>query len=376
MSAFPLSSSRALFKNNRVTVVDGGMGTELGKCLDLEKLHPHLWSTGALLGDATRQLVANVHASFIAAGAQMIVTATYQLSSQSLAESAPPEKYNSVAAVVELAIQTAKNARANNKNSGGSNATVMIAGSIGPIGSTIAGGKEYTGDYSSIGIGDQNLDESASAKMAAYHAERLTALLSSPDVDCILLETMPRLDEVLVVLQLVAAAADGKKPVVVSFMTNENGIETAHGENLQSAYRFIVERFPFVCAVGVNCRSTATCSTVFEKSFLPCFAVWRELATSSIASVPPVAFWLNPNSGERYVEGKWVAAAAAADEKEEDNVSVASPASSSLVAWFAGSILMKHLVSEKDLRVMIGGCCRTAPNDIAALCALVADAEL
>ncbi len=65
----------------RPLIVDGGLATgleELG-----HELHPRLWSAGVFL--EAPQFVEELHAAYLAAGAEILATASYQMSFEGLA---------------------------------------------------------------------------------------------------------------------------------------------------------------------------------------------------------------------------------------------------------------------------------------------------
>ena len=67
----------------RPLIVDGGLATgleELG-----HELHPRLWSAGVFL--EAPQSVEELHAAYLAAGAEILVTASYQMSFEAQASS-------------------------------------------------------------------------------------------------------------------------------------------------------------------------------------------------------------------------------------------------------------------------------------------------
>ncbi|MEL6018010.1 homocysteine S-methyltransferase family protein, partial [Escherichia coli] len=90
--------------------------------------------------------------------------------------------------LIKRAVQLANQARdAYEKETGKHN---YVAGSIGPYGAYLADGSEYRGDYDLTAIQLQN-----------FHLPRLAAILAT-GVDCLALETQPKLTEVVAILAL------------------------------------------------------------------------------------------------------------------------------------------------------------------------------
>ena len=137
-----------------VRVLDGGMASELeylGANID-----GPLWSAH-VLEDSPEKIVA-VHRAYIAAGADCIETASYQVSRMGYAEvGLAPERAD---AALLRAVELARAAVAEFPER-----RVLVAASLGPYGAALHNGAEYHGDY---GIG---FDE-----LVAFHCERIRVL--------------------------------------------------------------------------------------------------------------------------------------------------------------------------------------------------------
>ena len=158
------------------------------------------------------------HKAFVAAGAEIVISASYQAPDDLLAES------------VRVARQ----------------AGVLVAASVAPYGASLAGGEEYTGDYE---VPD------------GFHERRLRLLLAA-EPDCIAVETQPRLDEAAAIVRLLEEL---DAPDAWVTFTCRDGERTAHGERIEDAIAAVES--PKVVAVGVNCtaprvrrRAAAACS--------------------------------------------------------------------------------------------------------------------
>jgi homocysteine S-methyltransferase len=204
-------------------LIDGGMATSLeAKGVPM---HPTLWSGGAVIDDPRR--VTEIHADFLKAGADLIITASYQLSPQALRALGYGR-----AEVRELLLRTVECA----ENACPGCADKLIAAGIGPYGAYLCDGSEYRGQYA--------IDRDA---LREFHRERFEILCSSK-CDLIVFETIPCLDEVHAVAEL---CRDATKPVWVS-MCCRNERELSSGEQLADAVK-ILDAAPSVVAVGVNC---------------------------------------------------------------------------------------------------------------------------
>jgi len=204
-----------------VIKLDGGLSTALEN--NGNKLTTSLW-TGELIRANPAQIT-KAHLDFINAGAQIIITSSYQLSYTGCGERGWSEDETDQALIAST--QLAKSAVIE------SGKDVKVAASVGPYGASLADGSEYKGNY---GVSKQALKD--------FHAKRLEILIStSPDY--LALETMPDTFEVEVLLDLLS---DSPIPFWLSFSCKE-GNQTNAGQSFQSA----VDLAESAMAVGINC---------------------------------------------------------------------------------------------------------------------------
>ncbi len=189
-----------------------------------------------------------------------------------------------------------------------------VAGALGPYGAYLANGSEYTGDYHLSTIEYQQ-----------FHRPRLTDILTV-GVDVIAIETQPRLDEVLAELDLVKELAPDTL-CYVSFSLKDS-TRLPDGTPLAVAAR-TVAKYPNVFAVGVNCipleEVTAAIETVYQVTDKPVIAYPNSSATYD----PTTKTWSYPHGRRGLVDY--------------------------LPQWLAAGL------------TIVGGCCTTTPQDIAAL---------
>lgn len=144
----------------RPLVLDGGLGTMLeARGQDLSS---SLWSARVLV-DAPGDVRA-VHREFVAAGADVLTSGSYQIGYENLGAAglAPSDVDRLLVDSVALARQAADEA----------GRRVFVAASVGPYGATRADGSEYTGDY---GL--------TVAELTRWHRRRLAVLTdAAPDV--------------------------------------------------------------------------------------------------------------------------------------------------------------------------------------------------
>ena len=132
------------FARNGALIVDGGLATELEA--RGYQLTDGLWS--ARLLDTAPQAIQQVHADYLAAGADCIITASYQASLPGFLHHGYSQ--SQAVGLLHKSVELALNAReafwskADNRSG---RLRPLVAASIGPYGAYLADGSEYTGRY-------------------------------------------------------------------------------------------------------------------------------------------------------------------------------------------------------------------------------------
>lgn len=234
-------------------VLDGGLSTALeARGHDLSGL---LWSA-RLLRDAPQEVVA-AHRSFVHAGAEVVITASYQASHDGYARAGlTPEQCD---ADLEASVRLARE---------GVDGRARVAASVGPYGAHLADGSEYTG-YRDVGR----------AELRDFHARRLERLVAAAP-DLVAVETIPELVEAEVVVELLGEIAPDL-PYWVAFSAT-GGARLAGGAAFAEAVGVVGRS---ALAVGVNCTAPQHV---------------EELLGSARTSVPFVVY---PNAGAVYEAG-------------------------------------------------------------------------
>jgi len=214
--------------------LDGGLSTALEN--NGNKLTTSLW-TGELIRTNPTQ-ISKAHLDFINAGAQIIITSSYQLSYTGCGARGWSDDETDQALIAST--QLAKNAVSK------SGKDVKVAASVGPYGASLADGSEYKGNY---GVSKQIIRN--------FHAKKLEILIStSPDY--LALETMPDTFEVEVLLDLLA---DCPIPFWLSYSCKD-GNQTNAGQSFQSA----VDLAQSAMAVGINCTKPELISSLLRSA--------------------------------------------------------------------------------------------------------------
>lgn len=287
--------------------IDGGLGTLLeARGHDLSD---ELWSARLLLSDPAA--IRHAHEEFFAAGAQIAITASYQVGFDSF------ERIGIVPADTErllhLSVELAREARDTAAPAG--EAPLLVAASIGPYGATLGDGSEYRGD---AGL--------SRAELGRWHERRFRTLVDAAP-DLLAIETVPTLDEARALTDLVRGAG---VPAWLSF-TVEGG-RLRSGEPMEDGFR-LADGVEEIQAVGINCSH--------PREVLPAIAAARAVTDRAIV--------VYPNSGE-----VWDGAAR---------------------SWHGASGVGEVQAWSDAGATLIGGCCRVLPDGIAAIRAVVEAAE-
>ncbi len=304
-----------LSSEGEVLILDGGLATELeADGFDLN--HP-LWSARILL--EAPEAVRAVHARFLEAGADCIIAATYQASFPGLARagftgSASESVFLSA---VRLAVEERDRFWSDPANRTGRRQP-LVAASVGPYGAFLADGSEYRGGY--------RMDD---AGLAEFHERRL-AVLAGAGADLLAVETIPSVREVRVLSRLLERL-ETAPPAWVSFSCRD-GERLCDGTPVTGAAADLAG-CSRVFAVGINCTAPKHFASLIPKIY-------------AVSGKPVVAY---PNGGGTWdaVRKMWTGPTG----NPADALDFAAPA----LEW-------RRLGAG-----LVGGCCRTGPEDIRAI---------
>ncbi|MBL1057471.1 homocysteine S-methyltransferase [Ligilactobacillus salivarius] len=218
------------FLTNHTVVLDGAMSTPLER-LGADT-NNDLWTSKALIDN--EELVYEVHKMYFEAGADLIITDTYQANIQAFEKVGYSEK--EARNLIKKAVKIAQKARDDYENRTGKHN--YIAGTIGPYGAYLANGSEYRGDY-----------ELSTKEYQQFHLPRIEELVTT-GVDILAIETQPKLDEVLAILELLKKKYPQQKVYVSYTLSDDDTI--SDGTSLPRAIHAL-EDYSQVIAVGINC---------------------------------------------------------------------------------------------------------------------------
>ena len=297
----------AILDHHPALVIDGALATELERRgYDLKD---DLWSAKILLEQP--EAIQQLHYDYFMAGADCAITASYQATIEGFTKRGlkQEEAIDLIQKSFRLAVQARDEFWANESNRTG-RSKPFIAASIGPYGAFLADGSEYRGNY---GLTEKELMD--------FHRPRMKALVDA-SAEFFACETIPALIEAQALSKLLS-----EFPTITAWFSFSARDEKhiSEGQPFADCVR-LLEEHPQIAAIGINCTSP---------KYIPSLIREGKKQTNK-----PILVY--PNLGESYDANTndWDGHAAVESFGEEARV------------WY-----------ETGAR-LIGGCCRTAPEDI------------
>ena len=288
-------------------ILDGGLSNVL-ETMGCNLEHP-LWT--AQLIQTNPALIIKAHMAYLEAGATCITSSGYQASIQGYMRLGQ-SKTNAELFILK-SLELCLKARQLFLDKSQKKQNVHVAASMGPYGAFLADGSEYSGDYN---ISDKDLH--------LFHKSRID-LLQPSDADFFAFETIPSLQELRVLSQLLNTSS---KPSWISFSCKDES-NLNDGHKISKAAKLIANH-PAVFAIGVNCTA--------PKYITEIIGTLKKYA-------PDKKIIVYPNSGEVY------------HVKSKSWFGVSDPIAFEKMAleWY-----------EKGADI-IGGCCRIGPDHISRI---------
>ena len=204
-------------------IVDGGLSTQLEA--QGHDVSGTLWTGRVLLEDPGA--VTRAHAAYVQAGADVVITASYQVSRTGFEESGLTSAQADAALLAS--IRAARDAV--------SGTSARVAASVGPYGAILHDGSEYRGRY---GL--------SRGRLVDFHRERLDVLVGGHP-DLLAVETIPDVDEAVALVDVLADHPG--LPAWMCFSAADDA-HTCAGQPIEDAVAAAISA-PSVVAVGVNC---------------------------------------------------------------------------------------------------------------------------
>jgi homocysteine S-methyltransferase len=298
-------------------VLDGGMATELER--RGYNLDGPLWSAHVL--ENSPEAVLAVHRDYLDAGADCLLTASYQVSLEGFQKIGlnPPAAAAAADRALRASVEIAEKARRDYQAS--SPRPIWIAASLGPYGAMLHNGAEYHGNY-----------EVAFEELVQFHSRRI-AVMAETQADFLAFESVPSLEEAQAILRALEPYPD--LPAYISF-TCRDGLHTSHGESLR-ACAALLDKQAAIIGIGVNCTRPELIASL--------------IAEIALATAKPIIVY--PNSGEGWDAERhcWTGAGQIGNGQVQGQVQEYGKLARQ---WRAAGAQW------------IGGCCRTGPKHIRA----------
>ena len=298
-------------------LLDGGLATQLEA--QGSDLSDRLWSARLLIEEP--EAIVAAHLAFYRAGARVATTASYQASFEGFAARGLDRvtAETLLRRSVDLAADARQRLIAGRAAAGRSDAvpgSLFVAASVGPYGAMLADGSEYRGRY-----------RRTATQLREFHRDRL-AVLAGTAADILAVETIPELEEVEAVASLLPEIPGAAAWIS---LTCADGARLRSGAPVEEAVA-AAACSPAVVAVGINCTAPEHAEELVAR-------------IRAVTELPILAY---PNSGEGWDAGarRWTGAPSA----RVDAVTARR--------WLAAGAML------------VGGCCRVTPDQIAALTAV------
>ena len=303
----PISS---ILDHHSALVIDGALATELER--RGYDLNDDLWSAKILLEQP--EAIKQLHFDYFKAGADCAITASYQATVPGFVRHGLTEM-EALALIqksVKIAIATRDEFWADETNRAG-RSKPFVAASVGPYGAFLANGEEYVGNY---GLTEKELMD--------FHRPRMRALIEA-GADMLACETIPSLLEAQAIAKLLKEFPN--ITAWISFSARDEK-HISEGQVFADCVRLLQDD-PQIAAIGINCTAP---------KYIPSLIREGKKETDK-----PILVY--PNLGERYDAEKndWDGHPATESFGEEAKI------------WY-----------DTGAR-MIGGCCRTTPEDIGVI---------
>ena len=291
-------------------ILDGALATELEK--RGANLNHTLWSAKLLIENPA--LIKQVHLDYLHAGAAIITTASYQASFEGFAKEGYSKKETEQ--LMNLSVTLAREAIDEflNTTPSAQSQAPLVAASIGPYGAALADGAEYRGNYN-VSI----------EKLMEFHKHRLD-LLARSNADILAFETIPCLEEAFAIKELLKRYPQSQ--AWVSFSCKDEA-HLCSGALFSEAVELLKDS-PNIIGVGVNCTAPH----------------YIEALIKIAVAITHQYIIVYPNKGETY----------------NSNTKTWEPTDNCHLSFVDNAQIWKAAGAK-----VIGGCCRTNPEDILQL---------
>ncbi|MCJ1412252.1 hypothetical protein MMC19_006345 [Ptychographa xylographoides] len=355
-----------------ILLLDGGLGTTLESApynVHFSAFTP-LWSSHLLL--TSPETLLSVHKEFVHAGCDVLLTATYQASFDGFAATKLDEEPTAQALDTEApsphpirgrveaghymrkAVSVAREAFG---GCPGGKPHQLVALSLGAYGACMIPSQEYTGDYAPAAL--QTIHG-----LYEWHYERLTTFSTFPDtweqVDLVAFETIPTLNEIYAVRQVLGVLENqgvvSRKMSWISCVFPNDDLRLPDGSSVPDVVEAMLttgsSAFGKLWGIGINCTNLDKLDRLIQEFE---DAVGELAKAETLEEWPWLVVYPDGANGSVYNTSTkvWEAKGESHNEKAWDQRVI--------------DIVKQTKTRGRWSGLLVGGCCKTMPDDIARL---------
>ncbi|KAI1336272.1 Homocysteine S-methyltransferase [Xylariaceae sp. FL0016] len=339
-----------------IHLLDGGLGTSLEDKYHV-KFSPEnpLWSSDLLI--TSPDTLRACQSDFAQVPVDILLTATYQVSLEAFARTRAPNHADGIPPAkvpqyLDLAVSIAERVKA---------PTAQVALSLGPYGATMIPSTEYSGHY--------DMGHSSADQLLGWHQKRLRVFCQidrlNSRISYLAFETVPRLDEIVAIRQLIASlphpdlgmSALNRTPYWISCVFPGDGYTLPDGSTVDQVVNTMLSSKylgspPW--GIGINCTKIGKLSRLVQ---LYEAAVSRLSNTGETTIWPSLVLYPDGTNGEIYdtVSKTWRVS-------DSSCTGQTSPWERQLAAVVTDARTQGHWRS-----IVVGGCCKATHVDISRL---------
>lgn len=363
-----------------VQILDGGLGTTLEDLHSITfSFETPLWSSHLLVSGEEDKLL-DCHEAFQKAGANIISTATYQTSINGFAATKAPKSgapdgigKEGIPHFLNRAVVLAANAA-------GKEGKVALA--LGPYGATMIPSTEYSGKYDPGHQDARALEE--------WHKERLDLFkdVNTNQVNYIAFETVPRLDEIVAIRNLLSTdkipTTLRGRPVWISSLYPNDDEKLPDGSTVEEVVRAALTRregLETPWGIGINCTKVEKLDSLvrrYEAAIQSCIDNGESMDWPSLVLYPDGTngevyntankTWELP-PGQKQPEVPCDPPLLASSRADNSFDSCTDTHCFKQAPW---EVILTNVVGAARQRgkwksIIVGGCCKTSPEHIRKL---------
>ncbi|KAJ5573541.1 uncharacterized protein N7459_007968 [Penicillium hispanicum] len=333
-----------------IQILDGGLGTSLQDQygVSFDSTNTPLWSSHLLVGDpATLEACQK---DFGTVGVDVLLTATYQVSTEGFARTKTAEFPNgipssAVGRFLQTAVDVAERAKVRD--------SAKVALSLGPYGACMIPGQEYSGDY--------DVAHDSEDALYQWHLDRLRLFLEADGdllarVQYVAFETLPRLDEVRAVRRAIRDSGITAPFWIACVFPREDEL-LPDGSSIAQVVQTAVAPMSnglVPWGVGINCTKIHKLPDLIEKFGA---SVNEAIAAGWISAAPTLVLYPDGTNGEVYntTTQTWEKLTDQDKEGQGDNR-----------PW---GVQLAQVVNDASTKgpfrsFLVGGCCKASHHDI------------